>query len=207
MPWTRWPAPGLPRCSAPNGIAVAGEVSAHPEILNDLALYQPEVVLWDLGRGSASVVEWLASLEETPYPVIALVTDGRWAGEGWTAGVKGALPRDSNGPVLVADLRAVGKGLSVLAPDFRDTVMAPRTTPSTPLAKALTERENEVFGLMAEGMANKSISQRLGISEHTVKFHVNAVMDKLGAQSRTEAVTLAVRRGLVHLYPDASGIS
>jgi len=55
---------------------VAGEVSAHPEILNDLALYQPEVVLWDLGRGSASVVEWLASLEETPYPVIALVTDG-----------------------------------------------------------------------------------------------------------------------------------
>ena len=57
----------------------------------------------------------------------------------------------------------------------------------------------EVLQLLAEGLPNKSIAQRLGISEHTVKFHVNAILGKLGAQSRTEAVILATRLGLVLL--------
>ena len=185
--------------SAANGMAVVGQVSPHAEILNDLGLYQPEVVLWNLGWGTGPMVERLVDLQETPYPVLALVTDGAQASEAWAAGVKGALPRDSNGPSLVAALQAVWQGLSVLAAEFCDAVMLPRLTPATPLAGPLTVRENEVLSLLADGLANKSIGQRLSISEHTVKFHVNAVMGKLGAQSRTEAVTLAVRRGLVHL--------
>ena len=68
-----------------------------------------------------------------------------------------------------------------------------------PPAPALTPREQEVLSLLAEGLPNKTIADRLHISEHTVKFHVNAVMSKLGAQSRTEAVVLATRHGWILL--------
>jgi DNA-binding NarL/FixJ family response regulator len=64
---------------------------------------------------------------------------------------------------------------------------------------ALTPRELEVINLIAEGLPNKTIAGRLGISEHTVKFHVNAILTKLGAQSRTEAVVRATRMGLIAL--------
>jgi DNA-binding NarL/FixJ family response regulator len=67
------------------------------------------------------------------------------------------------------------------------------------LAEELTPREREVLQLLAEGLANKAIAQQLTISEHTVKFHVNAIMSKLGAQSRTAAVVRATRLGLVVL--------
>ena len=63
----------------------------------------------------------------------------------------------------------------------------------------LTPREHEVLGLVAEGLPNKSIADHLSISEHTVRFHVNSIMSKLGAQSRTEAVTRATRLGLLLL--------
>ena len=67
------------------------------------------------------------------------------------------------------------------------------------LAEELTPRETEVLELMADGLTNKAIAQRLGISDHTVKFHVNAILGKLGAQSRTEAVVRATRLGLLFL--------
>jgi DNA-binding NarL/FixJ family response regulator len=68
-----------------------------------------------------------------------------------------------------------------------------------PLLEALTERENEVLQLLAQGLANKQIALALGISEHTVKFHISAIYAKLGANNRTEAVRLGVQRGLVIL--------
>ncbi len=70
---------------------------------------------------------------------------------------------------------------------------------TNPPAAMLTERESEVLGLLAQGLANKQIAARLGISEHTVKFHVSAIYSKLGASSRTEAVRLGVRLGLIVL--------
>ena len=63
----------------------------------------------------------------------------------------------------------------------------------------MTERESEVLGLLSQGLANKQIAVALGISEHTIKFHVNAIMGKLHAQSRTEAVVRATRLGLILL--------
>jgi DNA-binding NarL/FixJ family response regulator len=67
------------------------------------------------------------------------------------------------------------------------------------LAEPLTPREAEVLGMLAEGHSNKSIAHRLGISEHTVKFHVTSIMGKLNAGSRTEAVTQGIRQGLIML--------
>ena len=69
----------------------------------------------------------------------------------------------------------------------------------TPLVEQLTAREREVLQHLAEGLSNKAIALRLGISEHTIKFHVNAIMSKLGAQSRTEAVVRATQLGLIML--------
>ncbi|HLB64703.1 MAG TPA: response regulator transcription factor, partial [Anaerolineales bacterium] len=71
--------------------------------------------------------------------------------------------------------------------------------PPPAMDEPLTPRESEVLALLAEGLPNKSIAGRLGITEHTAKFHVNAILRKLGAQSRTEAVVLATRRGLILL--------
>ena len=71
--------------------------------------------------------------------------------------------------------------------------------PLEPLLEALTVREREVLALVADGLPNREIAAALGISEHTAKFHVNGVMAKLSAGTRTEAVVEAVRRGLVTL--------
>ncbi len=65
------------------------------------------------------------------------------------------------------------------------------------LPEEITSRETEVLGMLAEGLVNKDIAARLGISEHTVKFHISSILDKLGASTRTEAVTLGIRRGLI----------
>jgi len=75
------------------------------------------------------------------------------------------------------------------------TAVSPLTLP----IEDLTPRELEVLQHLAEGLTNKAIAQRLAVSEHTIKFHVNALMSKLGAQSRTEAVVLATRQGLITL--------
>jgi DNA-binding NarL/FixJ family response regulator len=89
--------------------------------------------------------------------------------------------------------------LVVIDPALCGAVMpSGEPSPEAP-TEALTPRELDVLQLMAEGLANKAIAQKLGISDHTVKFHVNAIMSKLNAQSRTEAVVRATRLGLIIL--------
>jgi NarL family two-component system response regulator YdfI len=67
----------------------------------------------------------------------------------------------------------------------------------TQLSEEITSRETDVLRMLAEGLVNKDIAARLGISEHTVKFHISSILDKLGASTRTEAVTLGIRRGII----------
>ncbi|MGH2355509.1 MAG: LuxR C-terminal-related transcriptional regulator [Chloroflexota bacterium] len=123
------------------------------------------------------------------------------AGRAWAY-----IPRDAGAEQLVAAIRAVAGGLAAVDPSLAGHLFArPEGTTSGTLPPAdasdqeLTGREREVLGLVAEGLANKAIARRLGISEHTVKFHVAAILTKLGAGSRTEAVHLGARRGLVAL--------
>jgi DNA-binding NarL/FixJ family response regulator len=94
-------------------------------------------------------------------------------------------------------VRAVANGIAVFEPGFLRTLVASRTAPVDSLT--LTPREAEVLALIAEGLSNKLIADRLKISEHTAKFHVNALLTKLSAETRTEAVVLAARRGLLML--------
>ncbi|HEX8731197.1 MAG TPA: response regulator transcription factor [Ktedonobacterales bacterium] len=117
----------------------------------------------------------------------------------------GALPRDASGEEIIAAVQAVASGLTALDRSLARAALsglargAAQPEPVGEQDEPLTAREREVLQLLAQGIPNKQIAQRLSISEHTVKFHVSAIMTKLGAASRTEAVTTAARRGLLLL--------
>ena len=121
------------------------------------------------------------------------------------------LARDAESARIEAAVRAVAAGLVVVEPEFASDIFGHRAVDlpraSGPLGslpgpddlEELTGRERQVLTLVATGLANKAIAQRLAISDHTVKFHVASILAKLGAESRTEAVHLAARRGLLTL--------
>ena len=126
---------------------------------------------------------------------------GRLA-EALRAGVRAILPSDASPDQIIASLEAAAAGLIVLHPAEVDAMFPAPEAASSPLAELiepLTPRESEVLQMLASGLANKEIATRLAISDHTVKFHVASILGKLGAASRTEAVTLGIRRGLVLL--------
>jgi DNA-binding NarL/FixJ family response regulator len=111
------------------------------------------------------------------------------------------LSRDADGEQLAAAVRAVAAGLVVIDPELGGQLGGQGTgaAGAPPGGAELTPREREVLHLVAVGLPNKLIARRLGVSEHTVKFHVGAILAKLGAASRTEAVHLAAQRGLIAL--------
>jgi DNA-binding NarL/FixJ family response regulator len=188
------------------GCIVVGHVAESAELLGSLDVYRPDVVLWDLGWDAASALpsleetlERLSELGDAGASVVALIPDDAYAIEAQTAGARGLLLRDSGAESLVAALTAAAQGLVVLDPSLANSAQGSRDPSSPSLVEELTPRELEVLELLAEGLPNKVIARRLGISDHTVKFHVNAVLGKLGAQSRTEAVVRATRLGLILL--------
>lgn len=190
------------------GLAVIGQVDGTdlPAVLD---VYRPDVVLWDLGweastRSGAAMrtaLEQITDWAQADPPVVALLPDQSVAGEVWAAGARGLLSRDVDADRLAAALAAVSLGLVAVDPDFSIALFpAMHSVPEIAQpVEALTPREIEVLRLIANGLANKAIAQVLGISEHTVKFHANALMSKLGAQSRTDAVVRATRLGLIIL--------
>lgn len=108
---------------------------------------------------------------------------------------QGAMLRtDASADQLVQAVKALSSGVLVF-----DPVLMPQAESPGELREELTAREAEVLVLLAEGLANRDIAQRLGISEHTVKFHIRSILAKLGASSRTEAVTRGLRSGLIEL--------
>lgn len=116
-------------------------------------------------------------------------------------GVAAVLSPGASGEQLTAALHAVSRGLVVLQPEERRTARSEDAAPGDfqELIEPLTAREREVLEMLARGLGNKEIAARLKISEHTVKFHVASILGKLGAATRTEAVSLALRQGLILL--------
>ena len=140
--------------------------------------------------------DWSA-LAELPIPVILLMdpSNSSLASSALRSGIRGAISSDATQHELESAVNAVNAGLAVTTADFLRELH--------PLAEQLLEplsgRELEVLDQLAEGLSNKLIAHRLNISEHTVKTHVASIFAKLGASSRTEAVSQAIRRGLVML--------
>ncbi len=178
------------------GYSVVGQIASEASSLADLDFYKPDVLIWDLDWDVRSALERLADLKSSHPPVVALLADDSGAAEAWGAGVQAILRRDADGETLSAALKAVSQGLVVMDSGLAASVAARDRALGTSDIE-LTAREREVLQLLGEGLPNKTIAQRLAVSEHTVKFHVNALMSKLNAQSRTEAVTRAARLGLI----------
>ncbi len=170
-----------------------------------LADAPPDVVLAEI-EPSESAHQVLESFEnaagENSIPSVLLVRDPPASMNGaLRQGARAVLPANATAAQIAAAIEAVAAGLFVFDPADIEQLLPSRALnrPSARLVEPMTPREIEVLRAMAEGLANKEIAARLGISENTVKFHVGSVMGKLGAASRTEAVTLGIRHGLVLL--------
>ncbi len=180
------------------GAAVVGQDASGADLPGTLAAAGPDAIVWDLGPDPTDALDQMAAMETTGAPIVALIAHEADAADAVAAGARGALLRDVEAPTLLAALQGAVRGLLVLDPSLASAVMPARDRESAP-PEELTPRELEVLQLLAEGLPNKQVAQRLGVSEHTVKFHVNAILSKLDAHSRTEAVTRAARLGLIIL--------
>jgi DNA-binding NarL/FixJ family response regulator len=186
-------------------IAVIAQSATGEDAAAAVAEHDPDVILWDLGSRPESPVELPGTSSEEGAPLLALAPDDGPAAEALAAGAQGVLYRDAGADRLAAALAAVARGLVVFDEGIAAPLLRPQggaaSSPSeldTPV-EPLTPREVEVLQLLAEGLSNKLLGSRLGISEHTAKFHVNAILGKLGAQGRTDAVVRAARMGLILL--------
>lgn len=150
----------------------------------------PDVVLCDAGSPHP---EGFAGFDA---PVLALIDDRQQAGAALAAGARGVLLRDASPRRIHAALQALSEGMTVVGEGMPAGVVA---RGEADLFEPLTHRELEVVQLLADGLTNKEVARRLGISDHTVKFHVNGILGKLGVETRTEAVVHAARLGLVAL--------
>lgn len=189
-------------------IEVVGNASGSATLMQGIEELQPDVVLleWISSDDTAMLENELAFVTEPNAPAVVLLADNfdkDWATDALNKGVRVLIPRSATAHEITASVVAAAAGLLVLHPDFAEdlfprTASATRTLPSSPM-QALTPREIEVLGMLALGLGNKTIAKRLGISEHTVKFHISSIFQKLNASSRTEAVTLGARLGLIML--------
>jgi len=180
-----------------------GDLGDLPDELDVLVLV--DAALTTGGGGTWDDLEGLL-LTGAP-PAVLLLTDGDPGLARLLIGLQarawGILPLDSSAEELLAALNALHNGLLVGPPALVEPLLSPALLDGKPMMESpiepLTERELQVLQLLAQGLANKQIAAALGISEHTVKFHVSGIYAKLGAASRTEAVRLGVRQGLIVL--------
>lgn len=178
--------------AAASGMPALGQISDADVILVEPGDLGQETLanLMALGREEGVPLLWLGS---TDLPENALT--GRHAG--------GVISPDADAETVVAAIRATQQGLYVLDPSVKQVdILAQGNGPARDadsVPTTLSPREQEVLALVASGLPNKAIARALGISDHTVKFHVSSVLTKLDAGSRTEAVTIATRQGILSL--------
>ena len=156
------------------------------------AEFEADVVLMEAGG---------VPIEEVSQPVVLLadVSDSALVDASLRSGIRGVISREATPEEIESAIQAVNVGLVVIPAGSLPDLLPDLRPPAQALAEPLSDRELEVLNLIAEGQSNKLIAHSLGISEHTVKTHVASILAKLGAASRTEAVSQAIRRGLVML--------
>lgn len=161
----------------------------------------PDVILLDGLDTEIATPELILSRPSRRFVLLSDRFDPVEFGQLTQLGLRAILPRDSSIREITAALDAANQDLTVIAPEFLPELL-PAQSPqraevSDDLLEPLTERELEVLTFLAEGAGNKEIAAKLGITENTAKFHVSSILGKLGATTRTEAVTRGYRLGLI----------
>ena len=182
---------------------VVGEAANGEELLTKAEALKPTIILTDLEMPLIDGVEAIRRLRERlPESRIIVLTafntDDKIVNS-IRAGAQGYLLKGAPRAEIFNAVRTVAAGGSLLSPVVVSTLLQHVRDPQAPTPDALTEREMEVLRLIAQGMANKKIAAELQVTERTVKAHASAIMGKLGAGNRTEAVRVAVQRGLIAL--------
>jgi len=182
---------------------LAGTGSRTADPVTAIHEFTPDVVLLDLA--DTSLLRLLPLFADQPVaPAVVVLLDSMRRADVLRllrAGVRAVIARESHPQEIAAALQAAYDGLAVFSLEILD-VLLPTSTELTgaddlPPGEPLTDRESAVLALMAEGAGNKEIAARLHISEHTVKFHVSSILNKLGAATRTEAVSRGYKEGLI----------
>jgi DNA-binding NarL/FixJ family response regulator len=182
---------------------VVGEAANGEELLAKAAALNPTIILTDLEMPIIDGVEAIRRLHESQPTVRVIVltafnTDDKIVNS-IRAGAQGYLLKGAPRAEIFNAIRTVAAGGSLLSPVVVSTLLQHVRDPQAPTPDALTEREMEVLRLISQGLANKEIAAKLTVTERTVKAHASAIMGKLGAGNRTEAVRIAVQRGLIGL--------
>jgi NarL family two-component system response regulator YdfI len=196
---------------------VVGDAEPSGALTDEVGNHEPDVVLLEwVDHASGDAVAALRVLgidadeSARATPAVVVLTDeldASHVADLFDVGVRAVLSRDASAAEIIAAIGAAAAGLVVLGPELgtevRKGLSADRATANARgtdgNGSLLSSRELEVLRMIAEGLANKQIAARLGISEHTVKFHVGSVFTKMGASTRAEAVMIGARRGLIVL--------
>lgn len=189
-----------------NDITLIGEAHNAQQALNRALELDPAVILLDADLLTREGIELIRdvtqSLPDCAVLVVTEVENATFAQNALSNGARGYLPRTLSANEMWQAIRAAAHGLVVIHSSFASALFDGQRVPTNSfdeLLEPLTERESQVLQLLARGLANKQIANELDITEHTVKFHIRAILSKLGASNRTEAVSAALQRGLVVL--------
>lgn len=184
-------------------LTVVKSVSDIDSISDVIAQLQPDVVLLDWNSNDYESISYSSQFISPTIILIDELEDINLKAV-LTAGVKGILPQTSGESEIIAAVKAVASGLVVLHPQVIDNLQLPKETNLQEQAdinftQTLTPREIEVLQMLTSGLSNKAVAQQLHISEHTVKFHVSSIFQKLNVSTRTEAVAVGIRLGFIML--------
>jgi NarL family two-component system response regulator YdfI len=186
-------------------LELVGEATDGAEAVRLVTELSPDVVLMDLRMPGVDGIEAIGQIKarHSDVEIVILTTydDDAYIVRGLRAGARGYLLKDSGRDMLFDSIRAAARGESLLQPEVVDRVVAHLAEPGPVQVETLSGREQEVLELLAEGAANKEIAAQLHISERTVKAHVTGIFNKLGVNSRAEAVAVAIRGGLLPQNP------
>jgi DNA-binding NarL/FixJ family response regulator len=183
------------------GFEVIGQVGDGRAAVEASLELSPDLVLLDLAMPELGGLEALEqihqALPDTPVVVLTMSDDGADVLAAIKAGARGYLLKSLNAEEFFAMLEGLERGEAAMTRQTTANLLRGLTSPVETPAESLTPRELELLRLVARGLPNKSIALALSVSENTVKYHLKSILQKLGAGNRTEAVTEAIRRGLL----------
>jgi len=184
---------------------MVGEASNGLEAVEKARELSPDVVLMDLRMPEMDGVEAISRIKaekpEVKFIILTTYSDDEYIFKGIAAGARAYLLKDAPRDELFKAIRMVSRGESLIQPVVASRVLdkLAELSRKTPAADTLSDREIEVLRLMAGGQSNKDIADHLSITQSTVKTHITSIFQKLNVTTRTEAVTNALKKGIIQL--------